>query len=525
MEEIKVMELPEKSEVEITDQFIIEDEDGTKLGNISSLKKIMINNLIFKNIEEMKSASLREGETCITLGYHTENDGGGAQYLIEYSPALVEDKATIHYLYTSDTLRAKFISDGTVSPEQFGAYGDGIRNDYTAIMKCINSGYYVRFNQAHRYRINTPIPVQSNTYLDFNGCTIIPNYCDGVAKTFSSNEAIVENVTIKNVTFEMEDGSNAINISHPVKNLNISGVNINGEKLYGIKLGSVYGGNITESAINSFENNSSSVGIGINSDVYTADPYTTINISEMMFSGLNPAITVNTVGNTLSLNIDHCKFTHATTVSSYKNILRCMGGTIRASVNSIDAINLDMLFILSTETYISLSDIFTSGCSSLIDNLSGTSVINIGKNIVLSNPAETAQAVVNRMYGKLINGNPNICVDDPQPMTSTSFVEYSGTLYDTSDPSTYDIEAVSDSSGTLRVTGINNRYFDITGSADITTIEGGINGQRILLKSSLNGGRSIIASDDIALNSGTVSIGNCSPLELKKVNGKWIQVR
>src|SRR5699024_5334147 len=190
MEEVKVMELPEKSEVEITDQFIIEDEDGTKLGNISSLKKIMINNLIFKTVEDMKSASLREGETCITLGYHTEDDGGGAQYLIEYAPALVEDKAKIHYLYTSDTLRAKFISDGTVSPEQFGAYGDGIRNDYTAIMKCINSGYYVKFNQNHRYRINSPIPVQSGTYLDFNGCTIIPNYCDGIAKTFSSTERI-----------------------------------------------------------------------------------------------------------------------------------------------------------------------------------------------------------------------------------------------------------------------------------------------------------------------------------------------
>lgn len=525
MEEVKVMELPEKSEVEITDQFIIEDEDGTKLGNISSLKKIMINNLIFKTVEDMKSASLREGETCITLGYHTEDDGGGAQYLIEYAPALVEDKAKIHYLYTSDTLRAKFISDGTVSPEQFGAYGDGIRNDYTAIMKCINSGYYVKFNQNHRYRINSPIPVQSGTYLDFNGCTIIPNYCDGIAKTFSSTEGIIENVTIKNATFEMEDGSNAINIAHPIKNLTIAGITVNNEKLYGIKLGSVYGGNITESAINSFENNTSSVGIGINSDVYTEDPYTTINISEMMFSGLNPAITVNMVGNTLSLNIDHCKFIHGTTVSSYKNVLRCMGGTIRASVNSIDAINLDMLFIISTETYISLSDIFTSGCSSLIDNLSNTSVITIGRNIVLSNPADSAQAVINRMYGKLINENPNICIDDSQQMTSTSFVEYSGILYDVSDPATYDVETVTDSSGTLRVMGINNKYFDISGTADITTIEGGIDGQRILLRSSITGGRSVIASDNIVLNGSSVLLERCNPLELKKVTGGWIQVR
>src|SRR5699024_9237369 len=129
------------------------------------------------------------------------------------------------------------------------------------------------------------------------------------------------------------------------------------------------------------------------------------------------------------------------------------------------------------------------------------------------------------MYGKLINENPNICIDDSQPMTSTSFVEYSGILYDVSDPATYDVETVTDSSGTLRVMGINNKYFDISGTADITTIEGGIDGQRILLRSSITGGRSVIASDNIVLNGNSVLLERCNPLELKKVTGGWIQVR
>ena len=525
MEEVKVMELPEKSEVEITDQFIIEDEDGTKLGNISSLKKIMINNLIFKNIEEMKSASLKEGEVCITLGYHTENDGGGGQYLITYSPALVEDKANTHYLYTSDTLRAEFVSDGTVTPEQFGAYGDGTRDDYKAIMLCMNSGYDVHFIRNHKYRINTAIPVDNDTFIDFNGCTIIPQYCDGVSKVYSSTEDPISNVTLKNVTFDMENGSSAINIQHPTKNLNIENVTIKNEKLYGMRFGSLYKASISNCAINTAEGNTVAVGIGIDGDIYTTDPYTSINISDTYFNRLYPAVSVNCIGNTLSLNMTNCSCIHDTTDTdiTFKNILRIVAGIVRASVDSIDAINLDTLFTISSESYTTISNIFATGCSSLIDNLNNSAVITIGDNIVLTNPKTSPKPVINRLYGTLINNCSKIIYSSTQEMTGTTFTDYSGNLIDHCDPSSYDMETVTGSSATLRITGITNKFINITGSADITSIEGGLNGQRILLKSTMN--KSITElPDNIEISSSPTTLGAYTFLELKKINGVWTQI-
>lgn len=524
MDEVKVMELPEKSEVEITDQFIVEDEDGTKLGSISSLKKIMINNLIFKNVEEMKSASLKEGEVCITLGYHTENDGGGAKYLISYAPALVEDKANTHYLYTSDTLRALFMSDGTVTPEQFGAYGDGTRDDYKAIMLCINSGYDVRFIRNHRYRINTPIPVDSGTYIDFNGCTVIPQYCDCISKTYTSTEDPIEDVTIKNAIFDMENGSTGIDIQHPTKNLNISNIIIKNSTLYGMRFGSVYKASISNCSIKSLDNNTTAVGIGIDGDMYTKEPYTSLNISDTYFSGLNPAVSINCIGNTLSLSMKNCRLDHATTTNTFKNIIRMTAGVVRADVDCIDAVNLDTLFVISTESYTTISNIFASGCNSLIDNLNNAAVISLGESIVMKNPKSSPKPIINRLYGTLINNNSKITYSSAsQVMTGTTFTNYSGELIDQCDPRAYNMETVSGSSSTLRITGINNKFINFTGGVNISYIEGGIDGQIILLKSTSN--RSIKAvPDNIEINASSITLGSYKFLELRRINGAWTQV-
>lgn len=521
MEEIKVMELPEKSEVELTDQFIIEDEDGTKLGNISSLKKIMINNLIFNNVEQMKSASLKEGETCITLGYYAPNDGGGAKYYIEYSPAAVEDRANIHYLYTSDTLRARLMTDGTVTPEQFGAYGDGVRNDYNAITKCINSGYDVRFIGGHKYRINTPIQLKSGLSLDFNGCTIVPSYCDGLTKVYVESEEELSNVTIENVNFDMTDGSNAINIQHPASNIKISNVTISNEKLYGIRFGAVFSSVLDKIKISSTE--SSSVGIGVDGTIPSSIDASrmSLSIKNSSFDGLNPAISVNCVGATLALSVNDCDVHGSNTTNSFNNVVRFMGGTVKASLNNINCNTVNTPFVVSTESYISLSNIFATDIVSLLDNLSTTSIITIGENITV----KTATGpVIKRIYGTLINNNPCIYNPDSTSITDTTFSNYSGILYDTSDPESYDIVRTTGSSATIRVDGITNKYYNIAGTADITAIEGGMIGQRIILSSTAN--RSISSSNLILLKSPTIALTQYDTIELKKIaGGKWQQIK
>ena len=175
IEDRKIQELPETSSIQLSDQIIIETVDGTKLIDLNNLKKLMNANFIVENVEAMKSASFKEGEVCITLGYRTANDGGAGLYKIVYEPTCVEDGANIHYLLTSDTNRAKFVTlNNSVTPEQFGAYGDGVHDDYDAINKCLASGYKVVFKPNATYLLRTTLNVNTGADIDLNGCTLLP---------------------------------------------------------------------------------------------------------------------------------------------------------------------------------------------------------------------------------------------------------------------------------------------------------------------------------------------------------------
>lgn len=174
-EERKIQELPETSSISLSDQIIVEDEDGTKLVDLATVKKLVNANFVVENVEAMKSASFKEGEVCITMGYRTAGDGGGAMYKIVYEPALVEDKANVIYLLTSDVNRAKFISlNNCVTPEQFGAVGDGSKDDSDAFKKCIASKYKIICRKNATYYVGG-LPLANNLDIDLNGATLVSN--------------------------------------------------------------------------------------------------------------------------------------------------------------------------------------------------------------------------------------------------------------------------------------------------------------------------------------------------------------
>ena len=130
IEDRLIRDLAEKSQITIDDYLVIEDITGTKLAPITGLRRLIMDDLVFNNVEDMKMADLKDGDICITLGYRTVGDGGTSVYKIVYEPTAVEDGANWHYLYRSDVNRAKFISlNGDLHPEQFGAYGDGTKDE------------------------------------------------------------------------------------------------------------------------------------------------------------------------------------------------------------------------------------------------------------------------------------------------------------------------------------------------------------------------------------------------------------
>ena len=202
MDSIKARDLPLKAKIDFSEQILIEDYDGTKLIPLSELNIILRQGNTFDTVADMQEATLVEGDVVTTLGYRDRNDGGGATYVIVYSPTDVSDGIFIHYLHTSDTLRAHLISNGDLNLLQAGAFGNGIADDYTIIKRCIDSGYPLTIPK-RTYRITGPLELPSDCIMDFNGSTII---CETSACLQIGTKDVNKNIVIRNAVFQGKYG-------------------------------------------------------------------------------------------------------------------------------------------------------------------------------------------------------------------------------------------------------------------------------------------------------------------------------
>lgn len=200
MDEIRIRELPQKgSSIALSDLIIVEDEDGTKTIEASAFKSMVQQSLFFDTVEDMKSASLHEGDIIRTLGYRSANDGGGAYYLITYSPTDVEDGIYIHYLHTSDTLRAHYIqSDAEMNVIQAGVYANGKSDDFSVLQQLLDDKIPVVFPSNKTYRVSGSLDVPSDTVIDLNGSTFI---CESTAAFCLGLDKEAKNITLKNGRF------------------------------------------------------------------------------------------------------------------------------------------------------------------------------------------------------------------------------------------------------------------------------------------------------------------------------------
>ena len=93
--------------------------------------------LTFINVEEMKNSNnLIVGSSARTMGYYTLNDGGGSLYRIIENNNLANDSSYI--LLNNGLVAELIIEDVTISPEQFGCYGNGVNDDTENLQKCID---------------------------------------------------------------------------------------------------------------------------------------------------------------------------------------------------------------------------------------------------------------------------------------------------------------------------------------------------------------------------------------------------
>ena len=134
----------------------------------------------FDTVADMQAATdLMAGMTCHTNGFHTSGDGGAAYYTVSASGTA----NGMDVLALQGGLVAHLVvTEPYVTPEQFGAYGDGTHDDTAAVLAALGKSGFISM-QAHTYYIGGTLALtsisnkriqgaQGGTTLLFNDSTI-----------------------------------------------------------------------------------------------------------------------------------------------------------------------------------------------------------------------------------------------------------------------------------------------------------------------------------------------------------------
>lgn len=156
----------------------------------------------FETVADMVAeGSLEAGDICHTLGFHAAGDGGAAWYQ-------VTDDATANgmdIIALENGLYAELqITEAYVTPEMFGALGDGEHDDTVSIKAAMQANSVIVFN-TKTYLISEDITLIGN-YFDLNGATIDSN--NYIVKL--SQESKITNGTLLHTSVETIDGKNYV---------------------------------------------------------------------------------------------------------------------------------------------------------------------------------------------------------------------------------------------------------------------------------------------------------------------------
>lgn len=542
MDTVKVRELPQKSgSISLTDLIIVEDNDGTKIAEVGEFRSLLQQSIYFNTVDDMKNATLHEGDVVRTLGYRDVNDGGGATYKIVYAPTDLDDGMLIHYLHTSDTLRAHLIHDGSLNVLQCGAFGDGVSDDYTFIAKALEKGYPLFFPKK-TYRLSGPLELPSNTNIDFNGstlfCSVSSCICLGLNEDMNSiviKNAIfkgkygieiypyAKDIVISNCSFIAMDSvrmEKAISING-ASNIQISNCTVgfkNKEVGYGLYLSSGLKNTVSYGNSNiSITGNkivASQKGIELNSTTDDKNIVITDNMIEGY--GSDVANTGSTVGIQIS---DNCE----SMIIASNGLSNLYTGVVVTGIVDVTVGFTDMIFDDTRIMYSILSDQAKVTMSGL-QKFCGMHT----KTTKATDPASNICYIFDRMTGIL---KMNTIIDTsvvPSGVTIRQcLTSLAGDLVDSIHPTCRDVITLSSASElnnnlNNKIPGYMNVAIDLNYSGNINDLTfPSLNGQLVAVYSSsgatLKSNTNILMSADVRLNRYT-------PVILRNNNGLWTRV-
>lgn len=525
MEEIKIIELPEKPSISTSNHLILEDEDGTKKVLVKHFRSLMTSSLYFNSIEDLKnstSASLKEGDICETLGYYTPGDGGGAKYRITYNPGVVEDGGLVHYLSYSDTLRAEIILEDSVNVHQFGAVGNGIVDDTKAIQTAMDNAEsrVIEFCNSRSYIIRRPITINKNaTIINGNGATLLPYFINGIEITPKNDtDNMVLDITINKLHIDCSRAINGIYIyraskvdimSCMISDVTNTGINIKNSEFVNISfcdLDGQYAGSL----------------ITIDGDNNSSLTYSRfINILDCDFTDFFRAIHLLSTGtdgeiNTL-VNLDKCNY-HSEVENAYCIYIACPFEMISVLNNTVTKSNTFLYFgsvakgdvTCRSISCLNTPIVFNIGASGGVLHLDGSIKTSAGATLFenMNGKLRTSISWDLLTDGASFNNKPN------------------GDVYDSIHPYNYlEGKGYSISASKLVIRECRNLHVDWTSSTNnINEIENGIKGQLLYIKSTTS--KNILAvANKIILSDSAIKLGPYRGILMRYDGTKWVQIQ
>ncbi|WP_321967667.1 glycosyl hydrolase family 28-related protein [Burkholderia cepacia] len=130
--------------------------DGSSLAQIFQLNL----NRVVDSVAKLRTLNHTVYSRAFATGYYKPYDGGGGPY--QYDPddtASLDNGGTI--IVASDGGRWKLQYTSPVTVKQFGAYGDGVHDDTSAIQKALNAGLLALHFPSGNYLISTALSVST----------------------------------------------------------------------------------------------------------------------------------------------------------------------------------------------------------------------------------------------------------------------------------------------------------------------------------------------------------------------------
>lgn len=538
LDDIAVRDLPTKSNINLSDYIIVEDDDGTKVSQVNKLITTVQTGTVFNTVEDMKNSSFNEGDVVTTLGYYAKNDGGGARYLMTYAPTDLNNGADTIYLYTSDTIRAKLIHNKEANVLVYGAKGDGSQDDYKAFNYAIESGYKLIVPPRTYYITNT-LNLNGDTIYDFQGSTLICPVKTAVSISSKSN------ITIKNLYIEAYTG---LSVSGS-KNIILDNVNVKNSSIASVD--AAYGICISGDTQNVTITNSR---LGDNSRICTSALElaaggtstgvswpSNILVTNSILNGKVAGIEVSSASSSTSVGcdivVDNCVITNPTTVTTATGIL----------VSRADVITVKHSTFKYSSVAIKVAG--TEAARIVVDNIR---VVRNSTNPqkVFSIESNKANLYINGLVDlsglaafnvfENMNGSVYISGEFYFPSAGDSYIDYwssekiTGNVYDYRNPLAIPrtTQLVKEGTGTITLTDIRTCAIQITSNstANITinsiSNSNKVKNQLLYLYGSVTNNTNVIQAYDLNLGTSIISVALNPdiPVIFKNINNVWTRI-